>query len=163
MISVQEWLNKLNRTYSDKSEIERISLPSPNQHLFGPNGESDIQEALQGGLIINNYPNLTSINIGYHDVSHLEIRNCPLLEEIYAVDNQLTSLVLLNLPNLSTIHCENNKISSLDISNFLKLKKLSCDPTVQPIKQLAQKIQDQEKTLTQLKTDETSNQQKKLS
>ncbi|CAI2161870.1 14267_t:CDS:2 [Funneliformis geosporum] len=76
-----------------------------------------------GELVLQDYPDLTEINLANHQLTALSINNCPNLKIINLRNNQLTKLEL-NTPNLEEIIAGQNELTTLDLTNCQQLKNI---------------------------------------
>ncbi|RHZ36473.1 HET domain-containing protein [endosymbiont GvMRE of Glomus versiforme] len=116
-INAQDWLNW---KYPNKQAVKKIV--------------SEDWEAIQGELIIDDFPRLEVIELGKDylknqgALTQLKVSNCPHLKKIKCSYNwtSLAHLELINCPNLEEIICQNNRLKELDVRAFPKLKILNC-------------------------------------
>ncbi|WNE40483.1 MAG: hypothetical protein GBAus27B_000550 [Mycoplasmataceae bacterium] len=82
LIKYQNW-----QEYEDKLDKSAIHyLDIGDWHTSHNLSRTD---SLQGELIIEDYPNLTQLDVGYCNLRKLTIKNCPKLLESYAGANKL--------------------------------------------------------------------------
>jgi hypothetical protein len=61
-----------------------------------------------------------------HEITMLDVSNCPALIRLSCYNNQITSLDVSKNTNLQRIHCNTNNIESLNVSNNPLLQVLHC-------------------------------------
>ena len=112
-----------------------------NNSEINTNADSEIQvseaASFTGAINCNNrnisdltgietFTNITSINVGFNQLTSLNVSNNTALIGLYCFGNQITSLNVSNNTALQNLLCFNNQISSLNVSNNLALNTLSC-------------------------------------
>ncbi|CAI2190990.1 14922_t:CDS:2 [Funneliformis geosporum] len=70
------------------------------------------------------FTNLRKLIISSHQITNLNLSNCPKLEEVDCHGNELTSLNVTHCSNLKKIDCSNNNLEELDLSTCTKLEEV---------------------------------------
>ncbi|MFZ0596340.1 MAG: leucine-rich repeat domain-containing protein, partial [Flavobacterium sp.] len=77
-------------------------------------------------LDVSKNSNLTSINVGYNNLTSVDFSANKLLKSLRCNNNQITSIDLSKYPALESIDCSSNQLTVLDVSQKTALKSLMC-------------------------------------
>jgi Leucine-rich repeat (LRR) protein len=69
------------------------------------------QQNLKGKVVIDDYPDLTQLNLSNNELEEVIIRNCPDLKLVSLAHNKLTKLVIENCPSVQEIYTHNNQLT----------------------------------------------------
>ena len=84
-----------------------------------------IQQKRKGKIIIEDYPELTQLNLSNNELEEIIIRNCPDLKLVSLGHNKLTKLTIENCPSIQEIYTHNNKLTNWEVDvEDLKSKNL---------------------------------------
>ena len=117
---LEEWLNL-------KLRVDRVFIGSLNEHKSDLKNLNLSWQHLKGKFVIENFPDLVTLNLGNNQLSEVEIKNCPKLEEIIVSHNKLKDLKIENCPEITDLYTSYNELTELDVSNLKKLETLSYD------------------------------------
>lgn len=124
----------LEKNFMDQ-QITEISLPANSPKITGD-------------LLIQDYPNLTEINLKNQELTTLTIINCPQLKKINVRNNQLTKLELEKIKvnnqgeplnnEIEELIAGSNELKTLDLTMARKIRRiiLPDNPQLTEIKQL---------------------------
>ena len=76
-------------------------------------------------VIFGNLPDVTWVQLGYNNISNIDISGLTKLEHFNALGDKLTSLVTSNNPDLKILSLAGSQLTSIDVSNNLKLENLT--------------------------------------
>ncbi|CAJ0913619.1 19019_t:CDS:2 [Entrophospora sp. SA101] len=101
-----------------------------------------IQQGYTGKVVIENFPDLTQLNLGNNELEEIIIHNCPDLKLVQVAHNKLTKLKIENCPNVQENYTHNNQLTKnevekldlsslglqgeLNLEGFTNLKSLDC-------------------------------------
>ena len=77
-------------------------------------------------LDLSSVPNLKCLNLGWENLTTLDISSVPQLTYLCCGETQITKLDLSNVPTLTSLVLEANQLTELDLSNVPMLKALHC-------------------------------------
>jgi Leucine-rich repeat (LRR) protein len=69
------------------------------------------QQNLKGKVIIEDYPELTQLNLSNNELEEAIVRNCPDLKLVSLAHNKITKLVIEDCPSVQEIYTHNNQLS----------------------------------------------------
>jgi len=103
----EEWLKlRIKFTKKKLSKLDKIKNGLLNLNL------SHLK--LKGKFIIEDFPELVSLNLGNNQLTEVEIKNCPILEDVIVSHNKLTKLKIENCPEITDLYAAFNKLTNLD-------------------------------------------------
>ena len=101
--------------------------------LINPNNITDIDvngfdenNEVKSLIGIGLFPNLTSLDCRYNQLTSLNVSENPNLKKLWCGSNQLTSLDVSKNPNLASLECGFNQLTSLDIGEKPNLREMWC-------------------------------------
>ncbi|CAH1768355.1 6567_t:CDS:2, partial [Entrophospora sp. SA101] len=71
-----------------------------------------IQQGYTGKVVIENFPDLTQLNLGNNELEEIIIHNCPDLKLVQVAHNKLTKLKIENCPNVQENYTHNNQLTN---------------------------------------------------
>src|SRR6185437_4563002 len=74
-----------------------------------------VQMKLKGKVIIEDFPELTQLNLSNNEFEEIIIRNCPDLKLVSLGHNKLTKLKIENCPSVKEIYTHNNQLTEWDV------------------------------------------------
>src|SRR5580765_7263873 len=121
-INAQMWLNKKypkdgickrdNDLENNGKARKGITLLDIRKGKVG-NGIFGRNKNLIEDLKLDGFAKLRKLIISSHQITELDVSNCPNLEELDCHGNELTSLNVTGCSNLKKINCSNNNIEKL--------------------------------------------------
>ena len=82
---------------------------------------------LKGKFVIENFPDLVTLNLGENELKEIEIKNCPKLEEVIVSHNYLKDLKIESCPEITDLYTTYNELTKLEVSELKKLEVLGYD------------------------------------
>jgi hypothetical protein len=79
---------------------------------------------LFGSLKLEGFVKLRTLTVSSHQLTELDVSDCPKLIELFCQNNQLDSLNVAGCSHLTKINCSNNNFGELDLSNCAKLEEV---------------------------------------
>jgi hypothetical protein len=89
------------------------------------NGFFNNNKNLTEDLKLAGFTNLRKLIISSHQLTSLDVSNCPNLEELDCHGNELTSLNVTGCTNLKKIDCSNSPLRELDLSTCSKIEEVN--------------------------------------
>lgn len=116
------WLNNWLKLKAKQEEKDFNNLASVKKNI---RTLCFIQQGYKGKVIIEDYPDLTQLNLGNNALEEIIIRNCPDLKLVQVAHNKLTKLKIENCPSVQEIYTHNNQLTKWDFPvEELKAKNL---------------------------------------
>src|SRR5205814_9870294 len=81
----------------------------------------DGEKVLAGSLRLEGFTNLRILIISSHQLTSLDVNNCPILEELDCQNNQIDNLKFAGCSNLKKLTVCNNKLEEIDVNYCLSL------------------------------------------
>ncbi|WP_172575259.1 leucine-rich repeat domain-containing protein [endosymbiont GvMRE of Glomus versiforme] len=85
----------------------------------------DRRSGLEGGLVVENFPNLEILDCYCNPLTSLTLSNLPKLTRVSCPDSTINQLTINNCPGVSNLNVTNNSLVSLDFLDNLDSNKLA--------------------------------------
>lgn len=99
-----------------RDEIIKLDLSKGNlggKHFYS---SGDGGKILVGSLKLEGFTNLKILIISSHQLTSLDVNNCPILEELDCQNNQIDNLKFAGCSNLKKLTVCNNKLEEIDVN-----------------------------------------------
>jgi len=83
-----------------------------------------VQLGLKGKVVIEDFPELTQLNLSNNEFEEIIVRNCPDLKLVSLAHNQLIKLKIENCPSVKEIYTSFNQLTSLEEAKIEELSNL---------------------------------------
>jgi len=104
----QHWLTNWLKQHLKHEEEEFNNLDKVKEKI---RTITFVQMKLKGKVVIEDFPELTQLNLSNNEFEEIIIRNCPDLKLVSLAHNQLTKLKIENCPSVKEIYTHNNQLT----------------------------------------------------